>query len=64
MKNDFLPITKEDIDAKLNEMAAKNARVISGDENSVLENGDTVVIEPIGDKNYHRSESRKKASTF
>ena len=26
-------VTKEDIDAKLNEMAAKNARVISGDEN-------------------------------
>lgn len=38
-------VTKEDIDAKLNEMAAKNARVISGDENSVLENGDTAVID-------------------
>ena len=38
-------VTAEDIDNKINEMAEKNARVISGDENSVLEKGDTAVID-------------------
>lgn len=38
-------VTKENIDEKIKEMAMKNARVISGDENSVLEKGDTAVID-------------------
>ena len=38
-------VEKEDISNKLKEMAEKNARVISGDENSILDNGDTAVID-------------------
>mgnify|MGYP003291248457 CR=1 FL=1 len=38
-------VSKEDIENKIKEMAEKNARVISGDENSVLEKGDTAVID-------------------
>lgn len=38
-------VSKEDIDEKIKEMAGKNARVVSGDEKSVLEKGDTAVID-------------------
>ena len=38
-------VTAEDIDEKIKEMAEKNARVIAGDENSVLDKGDTAVID-------------------
>ena len=38
-------VTAEDIDSKIKEMAEKNARVIAGDEKSVLEKGDTAVID-------------------
>ena len=38
-------VTAEDVDSKVKEMAAKNARVIDGDEKSVLEIGDTAVID-------------------
>ena len=38
-------VTAEDVENKIKEMAEKNAREISGDENSVLENGDTAVID-------------------
>ena len=38
-------VTAEDIDNKINEMASKNARVVTGDENAILEKGDTAVID-------------------
>ncbi len=38
-------VTSDDIDNKLKEMAEKNARIIAGDEKSVLDLGDTAVID-------------------
>lgn len=39
------PVKEEDITAELNQMAEKNSRIITGDENAVLETGNTAVID-------------------
>ncbi|MBQ9280241.1 MAG: trigger factor [Clostridia bacterium] len=39
------PVTEEEIEKELNEMADKNSRIITGDENTVLEKGNTAVID-------------------
>ncbi len=38
-------VTAKDVENRLNEMAEKNARIVSGDENSVIEKGYTAVID-------------------
>ena len=38
-------VTAKDVEKAINEMAEKNARIVAGDENSVLENGYTAVID-------------------
>lgn len=38
-------VTAKDVERAINEMAEKNARIVEGDENSVLENGYTAVID-------------------
>ena len=39
------PVKEEDIDTEINQMAEKNSRIITGDENAVLETGNTAVID-------------------
>lgn len=43
-KKDY-KVTDKDIEEELNLMAEKNARMINGDENTVIENGSTAVID-------------------
>lgn len=38
-------VTAKDVDKAIKDMAEKNARIVAGDENSVLENGYTAVID-------------------
>ena len=38
-------VTAKDVDAAIKEMAEKNARIVTGDENAVVENGYTAVID-------------------
>lgn len=38
-------VTAKDVDKAIKDMAEKNARIVTGDENSVLENGYTAVID-------------------
>ncbi|MBQ8299966.1 MAG: trigger factor [Clostridia bacterium] len=38
-------VTAKDVDAEIKAMAEKNARMVNGDENSVIENGSTAVID-------------------
>lgn len=38
-------VSAKDVEAELKEMAEKNSRIVTGDENSVLENGYTAVID-------------------
>ena len=39
------PVTDEDIENEIKKMADKNSRIITGDENAVLEKGNTAVID-------------------
>ena len=43
-KKDY-KVTAKDVDAEIKAMAEKNSRMVSGDENSVLEKGSTAVID-------------------
>ena len=43
-KKDY-KVTAKDVDAEINAMAEKNSRMVNGDENSVIENGSTAVID-------------------
>ena len=43
-KKDY-KVTAKDVDAEIKAMAEKNSRIVSGDENSVLEKGSTAVID-------------------
>lgn len=45
LENKEYKVTAKDVDAEIKAMAEKNARMVSGDENTVLENGSTAVID-------------------
>lgn len=45
LENKEYKVTAKDVDAEIKAMAEKNARIVTGDENAVLENGSTAVID-------------------
>ena len=45
LENKEYKVTAKDVDAEIKAMAEKNSRMVNGDENAVLENGSTAVID-------------------